>query len=73
MNGDVRWRWVIIPLLLFVLLPFAARRTAYGVVERNGLISRPVGPDAGNLRRPLQSCHDPPRVVSPRWGDDEDQ
>lgn len=45
MNGAVRWRWVIIPLLLLILIPYAARRTAYNMVERNGLISRPVGPE----------------------------
>ncbi len=45
MNGDVRWRWVIIPLLLLLVVPWAARQTAYSMVERNGLISRPVGPE----------------------------
>lgn len=45
MNGDVRWRWVIIPLLLVLIVPIVARQTAYNMVERNGLISRPVGPE----------------------------
>lgn len=44
-SGNVRWRWLIVPLLLFVVLPFAARQTAYRMVEKNGLISRPVGPE----------------------------
>ena len=43
--GAVRWRWVIVPLLLFVAVPVIARRTAYSMVEKNGLISRPVGPE----------------------------
>jgi uncharacterized protein len=45
MNGDVRWRWVIIPVLLFLIVPFAMRETAYRMVESNSLISRPVGPE----------------------------
>ncbi len=45
MTGDVRWRWVIIPLLLLLIVSYAARQTAYSMVERSGLISRPVGPE----------------------------
>lgn len=32
-------------LLLFVVLPYGARLFAYRMVEKNGLISRPVGPE----------------------------
>ena len=42
---QVRWRWLVAVLLLFVVLPVAARRFAYRTVEKNGLISRPVGPE----------------------------
>ena len=45
MSGNVRWRWMIVPVLLFVVLPFAARKVAYRMVEKSGLISRPVGPE----------------------------
>lgn len=45
MTGDVRWRWVIIPVLLLLIVPFAARQSAVRMVERNSLISRPVGPE----------------------------
>jgi uncharacterized protein len=40
-----RWRWLIVPLLLLVMLPAIARRVAYTMVEKNGLLSRPVGPE----------------------------
>ena len=39
MNGNVKWRWIILPLVLLVLVPIIARRTAYSMVEKNGLIS----------------------------------
>jgi uncharacterized protein len=45
MNGAVRWRWVIIPVLLFILVPLGAREFAFRSVERSSLISRPVGPE----------------------------
>ena len=45
MNGHVKWRWLIVPLMLFAVLPFAARSIAYRTVEKNGLISKPVGPE----------------------------
>ena len=32
-------------LLVFVVLPYGARLFAYHIVEKNGLISRPVGPE----------------------------
>ncbi|MBC7844159.1 MAG: alpha/beta hydrolase [Gemmatimonadaceae bacterium] len=44
-SSNVRWRWLIVPLVLLVTLPFAARRLAYRTVEKNGLISKPVGPE----------------------------
>ncbi len=44
-EGAVRWRWLIVPLLLFVVLPVTARQLAFRMVEKNGLISRPVGPE----------------------------
>ena len=40
-----RQGWLIVPLLLFAALPLVARRVAYRMVEKNGLISRPVGPE----------------------------
>ena len=39
-----RWRWLLVAVLL-VVLPLAARRIAYDMVERSGLISQPVGPE----------------------------
>jgi len=39
------WRRILIALLLFVVLPISARRIAFRMVELNGLISRPVGPE----------------------------
>lgn len=42
-SSPLRWRWLIVPFVAFVLLPIAARRIAYDMVERNGLITRPVG------------------------------
>jgi len=39
-----RWSWLLV-LALLAGLPFAARRVAYDMVERNGLISQPVGPE----------------------------
>lgn len=40
-----RFTWLLVPLLLLAALPFAARRIAYRMVESNGLISMPVGPE----------------------------
>jgi uncharacterized protein len=40
-----RFRWLLIPLVLFALLPLVARRMAYEQVEKSSLISRPVGPE----------------------------
>lgn len=45
MNYALRWRWIITALVFFVVLPVSARRIAYRTVERNGLVSRPVGPE----------------------------
>jgi len=39
------WRGILLALLLFVVLPVTVRRIAYRMVEQNGLISRPVGPE----------------------------
>ncbi|HYW50224.1 MAG TPA: alpha/beta fold hydrolase [Gemmatimonadaceae bacterium] len=39
------WRKILAVALLVLILPFAARAIAYRTVERNGLISRPVGPE----------------------------
>jgi alpha-beta hydrolase superfamily lysophospholipase len=39
------WARVAIALALFVVLPLGARRIAYRTVEKNGLVSRPVGPE----------------------------
>ena len=36
---------VVVGALVLAAAPFAARRVAYGMVERNGLLSRPVGPE----------------------------
>ena len=36
---------LVVGALVLAAAPFAARRVAYGMVERNGLLSRPVGPE----------------------------
>jgi uncharacterized protein len=43
--GKRRRRWWIVPLLLLGASPVVARVMAYRMVERNSLISRPVGPE----------------------------
>ncbi len=45
MKEGLRWRWGAFFVLLFVVLPVSARQIAFRTVERNGLISRPVGPE----------------------------
>jgi alpha-beta hydrolase superfamily lysophospholipase len=39
------WRRLLLALLVVVVLPLGARRIAYKTVEKNGLISRPLGPE----------------------------
>lgn len=43
MSAIRRWRWPLALLLVLGVLPVAARRVAYSMVEKNGLLSRPVG------------------------------
>jgi len=45
MNRTVRLRTVVILLALLVGVTLAARQIAYRMVERNGLLTRPVGPE----------------------------
>ncbi len=45
MWSGVVWRRLLLFLLVVVALPMVARRFAYQTVEKNGLISRPVGPE----------------------------
>jgi uncharacterized protein len=40
-----RRRWWIFPVLLLIAAPFVARFAAFRMVEKNSLISRPVGPE----------------------------
>ncbi|MES3033476.1 MAG: alpha/beta fold hydrolase [Gemmatimonadota bacterium] len=61
MMTPARWRWLAVVLLVFVVLPYGARQVAYRMVERNGLISRPVGPET-----PLTFGVPFTRVVVPR-------
>lgn len=42
MTVNPRLRWILIPLVLFVIVPLTGRRMAYDAVEKNGLVSRPV-------------------------------
>jgi uncharacterized protein len=40
-----RYRWAIVALLALLAAPLIARRVAFNMVEKNGLVSRPVGPE----------------------------
>jgi len=58
-------KWILLSLgaLVLAAAPFAARRVAYGMVERNGLLSRPVGPETpATFGAPFT------RIVIPRGG-----
>ena len=42
MKFNLRLRWLLMPVLIFVVLPLSVRRIVYSMVEKNALVSRPV-------------------------------